>query len=291
MPFEMAELRNDPHEFALLFQGGVIRKFSFMDGVVTFGNLCGCMCAIATILAITDKNKNRRNKLILAAFFLFLGMTYSGTRTNNLMMPAALALFVLATLKNKTTLTTVFIAIMGFLFIMYAPVHNATITRMRSTFDSEDESLNVRTINRARIQPYIHSHPIGGGIAASGVEGMRFNPKHPLAGFPPDSGLLKLALDMGWTGLAITLFLYLAVLYQGIYYYFRMKNDEYRRYILAINCGFFAVVVTMYSQGSIGQIPNTFFYFAIMSLFRRLMDFDEREQGKNISLNPDLNYI
>ncbi|MFT3980388.1 MAG: O-antigen ligase family protein [Ferruginibacter sp.] len=291
MPFELAYLKNDPHEYALLFQGGVVRKFSFMDGVVTFGNLCGCMAGIATILAISEKDKKRRNKLILAAFVLFLGMSYSGTRTTTIMLPSAIALYVLATLKNRATLITVFITLMAVLFVIFAPIDNPTLNRMRTTFDSKDESLNVRTVNRASIQPYIHVHPIGGGVAASGIEGLRFNPKHPLAGFPPDSGLLRLALDLGWVGLAISLLLYLMMLYQGIYYYFRMKNEEYRRYIIAITCGFFAVVVTMYAQGSIGQIPNTFFYYAIMGLFKRLMEFDEKEQAKNVLNAQDLNYI
>lgn len=290
MPFELAYLKNDPHEYALLFQGGVVRKFSFLDGVVTFGNLCGCMAVIATILAMTEKEKKKRNRLILIAFILFLGMSYSGTRTTTIMLPAGIALYVLATLKNKATLVTVFVTFMAVLFIIFAPIDNPTINRMRTTFDSKDESLNVRTENRKRIQPYIYSHPIGGGVAASGVEGMRFNPSHELAGFPPDSGLLKLALDMGWIGLVLTLLLYLMMLYQGIYFYFKMRNVEYKRYTIAITAAFFAVVITLYAQVSIGPIPNVFFYYAMMGLFKRLMEFDEKYQ-QNLLEQKELNYI
>ncbi|RYE23730.1 MAG: O-antigen ligase domain-containing protein [Sphingobacteriales bacterium] len=277
-PFELNYLKNDPHEYALLFQGGVIRKFSFLDGVVTFGNLAGSMAVLTTILALTEKNKKRRNKLALVAWILFLGMSYSGTRTTTIMMPAGIALYVLTTLKNKATLMTLFVTIMAVLFVIFAPIDNPTLNRMRSTFDSKDESLNVRTLNRKRIQPYIYDHPMGGGIGASGVEGMRFNPSHPLAGFPPDSGLLKLALDMGWIGLALNILMYMMILYQGIYYYFKMRNEEYKRYVIAIACSLFSVMVTMFAQVSIGQIPNALFFYAVLALMKRLMEFDEKER-------------
>lgn len=289
-PFELNYLKNDPHEYALLFQGGVIRKFSFLDGVVTFGNLAGSMAVLATILALTEKNKKRRNRLAFVAVILFLGMSYSGTRTTTIMMPAGIALYVLTTLKNKATLMTLFVTIMGVLFVIFAPIDNPTLNRMRSTFDSKDESLNVRTLNRKSIQPYIYEHPMGGGIAASGVEGMRFNPGHPLAGFPPDSGLLKLALDMGWIGLALNILMYMMILYQGIYYYFRIRNEEYQRYVIAITCSLFSVMVTMFAQVSIGQIPNALFFYAVLALMKRLMEFDEKERP-SLTNKPELAYL
>lgn len=289
-PFELNYLKNDPHEYALLFQGGVIRKFSFLDGVVTFGNLAGSMAVLTLVLTLTEKDKKRKRKLAFVTWILFLGMSYSGTRTTTIMLPAGVALYVLTTLKNKATLMTLFITIMGVLFVMFAPIDNPTLNRMRSTFDSKDESLNVRTMNRKSIQPYIYDHPMGGGIAASGVEGMRFNPHHPLAGFPPDSGLLKLALDMGWIGLALNILMYLMILYQGIYFYFRFKNEEYKRYLIGITCCLFSVMVTMFAQVSIGQIPNAFFFYAVLALVKRLMEFDEKERTM-LPQKPELAYI
>lgn len=278
LPMELEHIKSDPHEFALLFQGGVIRKFSFMDGVVTFGNLCGGMSVLTLILALNETDKSRRWKLFGVFLIMYLGMSYSGTRTTTIMLPTGVALYVLMTLKNKATLITMFATIMTVMFIMFAPIDNPTLNRMRSTFDSKDESLNVRTMNRQAIQPYIHAHPMGGGVATSGVEGMRFNPGHPLAGFPPDSGLLKLALDLGPIGLSLNMLLYAMMMYQGIVYYFNMRNAEYKKYIVAITCAIFSMVVTMFAQVSIGQIPNTFFVYAVMGLFKRLMEFDENEQ-------------
>ena len=269
----------DPHEFGLLFQGGEIRKFSFLEGVVTFGNQCGSIALITLIFALNEKSKKLRYKYIIATIILYLGMSYSGTRTTTIMIPAGVALYILITLRNRATIMTLFITFLSLLFIMYAPIDNPTLNRMRSTFDTKDESLNVRNLNRKFIQPYIYANPFGGGVAACGVEGMRFNPRHPLAGFPPDSGLLKLALDMGWIGLITTMLPYLMFLYQGIYYYFKIENLEYKKYVVAIICSVFSVIVTLYSQVSIGQMPGMFFIFGIMSILKRIMEFDQKENA------------
>lgn len=277
LPMELSSL--DEREFGILYQGGVIRKFSFLEGVVTFGSLCGFMAVITIILAINEKVTKRKYQLGIISFFLFLGMAYSGTRTFSLMIPAGIALYVLMTLKHKATIFILFFLFLSVLFVMFAPIDNPTLNRMRSTFDTKDESLNVRTVNRRSIQPYIYTHPIGGGVASSGIEGLRFNPTHPLAGFPPDSQLLKLALDTGWIGLGLMILLFLMVMYQGIHYYFRIKSEEYKKYTVAVTCALFSVMITLYAQVTIGQMPTVFFIFGMMSIFKRLMEFDEKERG------------
>ena len=130
------------------------------------------MAVLTIILAINEKVRKRKYQLVFISFILFLGMTYSGTRTFNLMIPAGIALYVLMTLKNKATIMTLFIMLMSVLFVLFAPIDNPTLNRMRSTFDTKEESLNLRTVNRKSVQPYIYAHPIGGGVATSGVEGL-----------------------------------------------------------------------------------------------------------------------
>lgn len=272
----------DEHEWGLLFQGGTIRKFSFLEGVATFGCLCGSMAVITIILAINENEKRKKYILFFVSLILFLGMSYSGTRTTTVMLPAGIALYILMTLKNKATIITMVVTIFCLLFIILVPVDTPTLNRLRSTFDSKDESLNVRSINRKSIQPYIYEHPIGGGVATSGVDGRRFYPTHRLAGFPPDSGLLMLALDIGWIGLFVSILPFVMFLYQGIHYYFVIKNKQYKLYIAAITCSIFSVIVTLYAQVSIGNMPTVFFIFGVMSMFKRLMEFDKREHESKI---------
>ncbi|MEP7252216.1 MAG: O-antigen ligase family protein [Ginsengibacter sp.] len=279
LPMEINYIKSDPIEYKLMFQGGMLRKFSFLSDVVSFGVLSGSMAVVALILAINEKKNKRKYLLYFGAFIMTLGMFYSGTRTTTVILPAGIALYLFMTIQSKTTIVTLFATVLVAGFILYAPVDNAVLNRVRSTFNTQDASLNVRDVNRHYIQPYIYAHPIGGGIATTGTEGLQYNPNHVLAGFPPDSGLLKAALEMGYVGLAFTMFFYLVMLYQCIDYYFRIKNPEYKTYVVAIAAALFAMIVTQYAQVAIGQIPGAIFFFGTISMIKRLVEFDQAEQA------------
>lgn len=279
LPMEMRYIRSDPVEYQLMNQGGILRKFSFLSDVVSFGVLSGSMAVLTLIFAINEKNKKRKKQLFFMALIMAMGMSYSGTRTTTVIIPSGIALYLLMTIKSRTTLITLFVSVMIGFFIMFAPIDNPALNRIRSTFNSKDPSLNVRDVNRHYIQPYIYAHPIGGGIATSGVPGRRFNPSHRLAGYPPDSGLLQIAMEMGPIGLGLTLLFYLTILYQCIHYYFRMKNPRYKLYAVGVAATLFSIMITQYAQVSIGQIPGVFFYMSTISLIKRIKEFDDKEQN------------
>jgi hypothetical protein len=215
---------------------------------------------------------------------MLLGMSYSGTRTSNIILPVGIGLYIFMTIQRKTTMITMLASLMVVFFILFAPVNTPTLNRIRSTFNTDEASHNVRDVNRALIQPYIYTHPIGGGIATSGVDGLRFNRNHPLAGFPTDSGFLRVAIEQGWIGLALNILFFLVILYQGIHYYFIMRIKEYKTYVVAIICTLFSIIVTQYSQVSIGQFPGAIFFFSSLALIQRLKEFDFNERAiKSIS--------
>ena len=278
LPMELRYIQSDPLEYKLMYQGGMLRKYSFLSDVVSFGVLSGSMAVMTLIFAINEKQKKRKYILFIATIIMMLGMSYSGTRTTTVIVPSGVALYLLMTIKSRTTLITLFASILIAFVIMFAPIDNPSINRIRSTFNSNDPSLNVRDVNRHYIQPYIYTHPIGGGLATAGVPGRRFNPGHFLAGFPPDSGLLQIAMEQGYIGLGLSILLYLMILYQFIFYYFKMKNPEYKLYAVAFASALFSIMITQYAQVSIGQIPGVFFFMSSISLSKRLMEFDDKEQ-------------
>ncbi|RYG51109.1 MAG: O-antigen ligase domain-containing protein [Chitinophagaceae bacterium] len=275
LPMEMNYIMSVPGSYELLFQGGQLRKFSFLSDVVSFGVLAGSMATFTLVIAIYQKNRNRMALMIFMALIMLLGMAYSGTRTTTIILPAGIMLYGFLTIKSKTTVITLFCMTMIGLFLFFAPIYSSpTLNRMRTTFDSKDESMNLRERNRHYIQPYLHAHPLGGGIGTSGLLGAHFYPEHPLADFPTDSGLLRIGLESGWIGLIIWIFFNLAILWQGIYYYFRMKSRECKIFIAALLATLFPIIVTQYSQETIGQIPGAIFFFSALSLMKRLMEFD-----------------
>ncbi len=286
LSLEMNYIRNIPGAYEILNQGGQLRKFSFLADVVSFGVLAGCMALFTLLLAINEKNTKRKIWLFIFSIFMALGMAYSGTRTVTIIIPTGLALYCLLRIKHKTTLVTIFLAILGAIAVLFAPIYdNATLTRIRSTFDTEDPSLDVRNINRHYIQPYMQSHPLGGGIGTTNGAGLYNHPGHPLAGFATDSGFLKEGLEIGWIGLFLVILFDLSILYQGINYYFKMKDTQLKLYVVVILCTLFANIVTQYAQETVGQFPFAIFFFSSLSLMKRLLEFDKEKRNTSPALD------
>lgn len=276
LPGERSYIMDNPVLYGLAFQGGQIRKFSFLSDVVQFGVFTGAMSIVTTILAINEKRPKKRLLLSFVSLIMILAMTYSGTRTTTFILPLGISLYILMTIRNKTTLVTIFGGLMVVLFVLFAPIYsNKTLNRVRTSFESDDPSLNVRDVNRHYIQPYIYKHPFGGGIGTTGAAGYAKDPTHYLANFPPDSGFLKAAVETGWISLVIMIVWYLTLLYYYIYTAFRIRNQEFKIYAIALACCLLGMVMTQYSQVSIGQMPMIIFFISVNALSKRLLEFQK----------------
>ncbi|MEO5966725.1 MAG: O-antigen ligase family protein [Ferruginibacter sp.] len=284
LPMEMNFIMSVPGQFDLMNQGGNIRKFSFLSDVVSFGVICGSTAVLTLLIAIYTKKPRVKYTLIFFSMIMLLGMAYSGTRTTTVILPIGFIMYGFLTIQSKKTLITLFLGSIMALVVFFAPIYsNATLNRMRTTFDSKDESLNLRERNRHYIQPYLVSHPVGGGIGTTGELGAAEFPDHPLAKFPTDSGFLRIGLEMGWIGLIAWVFFNLAILWQSVIYYFRMKDPELKLIMVAFISCIFPILVIQYSQESIGQFPGSVFFFSVLSLMKRLLEFDEGKLSVNLN--------
>jgi O-Antigen ligase. len=272
--FELDYINSDPKMAALYASdvGGDYRKFSSLTDPTAFGILMAAMAVLNIILIVTTKfNLQRFLLLAIGSMFLLMSMGYSGTRTAVAALAGGVAMYILMTLNNPKTLVFAALAFMGFVVIIYGPIYgNPTINRIRSTFEfNEDPSMDVRNVNRHRIQPYLQSHPFGGGLGTTGGEAgevsLTSSHNHPLAGFPSDSGFLKMALEFGWIGLIIQLTAFFIVLQQGVHAYFASKRPEYKRYYLVAVIVLFCYMLAHYAQVAIGAIPGAFLFYAMIA--------------------------
>jgi len=256
-------LNSDPNIKLLLFIGGQWRKFSIYNDPVAFSYnmvVSGLLC-LGILTGPISKNK----KIIIASIALLclLSMLYSGTRGAFVLPPVALVMFAILKFNKQ-----VMIAGMGFMLIMaaaiFVPTSNSTLYRFQTAFKpSEDASFNVRKFNQKRIQPFIQTHPMGGGLGATGTWGQRFAPNSMLAQFPPDSGYVRVAVELGWVGLFIFCLLVFTILRVGIHHYFAIKDPELKSYCLAMVLIIFAYHIGNYPQEAIVQFPsNVYFYLA-----------------------------
>ena len=276
--FEKAWYASDPLRLSFLFINGHLRKVAIFPDPVTFSYnmvVASAMCICFFMLEIS-----KTKKIILGCLipFYLLTMLYSGTRGAYVLLPGALAL--LAILKfNRKILFSVLTAGFMLVVVIFMPTSNATIKRFQSAFNpSADASFNVRAENQHKIKPYILSHPIGGGLGSVGIWGRRFAPNSMLAKFPPDSGYVRVAVEMGWIGLLLFCTLMFVILYTGINYYFLIKNPELKVYCLAMVLVLFIYNIGNYPQQALVQYPSNILFYLAAALLNVTMRLDIAER-------------
>jgi cell division protein FtsW (lipid II flippase) len=229
------------------------------------------MAATANILLIVIGNEKFSSKTVIYLILMIIclmGLAFSGTRTAYLAFAAGAAFYLLITINKRTTKILGMILLLSFGFIMFVPIYsNPTLNRIKSAFDLDNEaSLNVRDENRKSIQPYLHSHPFGGGPGTTSGSGMKYNPNHILAGFETDSGYLKIATELGWIALILLLMQYFLIIKEGLQIYFKTNKKEIKILILGCLVCIFTFVVAQYAQVAVGQIPDSFLFFAAAAI-------------------------
>lgn len=276
LPFEQRFLNSDPKYKALLYIAGRWRKFSIYSDPVAFSyNM-----VISSILCITMMFNPikiwKRIFLGLCAFFMIWAMIFSGTRGAYVLLPAALLLLALLKMTNIQVLIIAGAASMILGILIYVPTSNYNLIRFQSAFKpSNDASFNVRAINQKRIQPYIQDHPFGAGLGAVSLTGKQMVKHSVLTGFAPDSGYVRVAVELGWVGLLLFCTLFFVVVTSGINSYIKIKDPELKNYCLAMTLIAFAIAVGSYPQEATVQFPTSIYFYlvvAIITITRQLHD-------------------
>lgn len=275
---------SDPRIYQLFsLPGNQVRKFSFFTDPANFGTLMAATGLGTLIMAFGPFPKFERISMFVMSIFIFLGMSYSGTRTAYVMVPAGIALYILMNLNKRKAQILAVASTFIFLAILYVPIYgNVTLNRVRSAFQppSDDASYNIRTIHRHFIQPYIYTHPFGGGVNTAGGNGLKYNPDHYLAHFPPDSAYLSVAVELGWVGLIISFSFLFMILFYGVHYFFKCKNPELKTYYSVLVVILFSLLVGAYAQYTYSNIPQVFYFYVFIALIIKLQEFDTPELTK-----------
>ncbi len=282
--FEMELILADPHGFGLIFVGGEFRKFSTMSDPSTFGIMMAICAVFFLIIGLNEKKSAHKNLLLVGSLIMILAMAYSGTRTAYATIIAGIAFFILLNFEKKSTRLFGLIASLLFAILLFAPFYGGnTIARFRSTFmGAKDESYNVRIQSRAFIQPYIRSHPIGGGLGTTGFSGAKEHPGHYLANFQPDSSYVKRAAETGWIGLAIICILYYLTLKAGLRSYFQARGERNKVFAAACVTSLFAFYVAEFAQVAIGGVADVVVYYPILAVILKLKYYDKDTETNSV---------
>ncbi|MBE7175236.1 MAG: O-antigen ligase family protein [Mucilaginibacter polytrichastri] len=275
LPFEKRWLYGPEVILTLFLVDGHLRKFSLLDSPTNFGLLMATMGAFLLILLTGKYNFRKKLILIVMIAAMLLGMAFSGTRTAYVMLPAGLGLFFIMNINKISTIIIGVVCALGMAFVLYGPIKEKNIDRIRSAFNpGEDASYNVRDINRAKIQPVIHSHPFGTGITTMGSAGLKFNPNSGIAGFPPDSEYVKSAVETGYVGYFVYLAFYAAVLITTVNRFFSCRDRNIQVLYAAIAAAFFTMILGNYSQETANMFPNDVYLYLLLAFSASLYKFD-----------------
>lgn len=276
--FEWAWMNASPDRLQLYLIWGKLRKFSMLSDPSSFGLFMAFSCLACIVLAMGPFKTSYRIGLGALAFAMFLSMSYSGTRTAMAMVAIGIAFFIVMTLRNKKTIMVAGAMVIVLAGVLLGPFYGGTVNRIRSTFNpSDDASMAVRDNKRVRLQEYIRSHPIGGGLATTGQMGVKYSAGHYLAGgWDPDSGYLLTALEMGWIGLIIFQVFFFMIMLRGIKNYFEMDDPLLKTMTLTYIVPFLALSVAHFTQDALFQKPVNLLVIVTYALVVKLPSFQKK---------------
>ncbi len=265
-PFEKRWLDMGGAETHILF--GKLRVFSFYSDAGQFGASQGHSGVVFGILALFKKgNFKLKSFFIFVALAGFFGMLISGTR-GAIAVPAIGGIMFLILKKNlKVLIIGGVLGIAVYVFFAHTTLGqgNAEIRRMRTAFDPNEASLQVRLANQNKLKGYLASRPMGGGVGATGNWGQRFTPHTFLANTATDSWYVMIWSDTGAIGLTYYLIMLFFILGTGAYnVMYKLKDDWLKAKIAALTCGMAGIMMASYGNGVFGQMPTGMLMYVSM---------------------------
>lgn len=258
----------------LVFNYGRWRAIGSIGSPAQFGILMGVISMLCLPLLVAVRAVWVRVLLLVVSGTTLIAMVYSGTRSAFIIIPVFYLMWVLLA-RQRAMYASLVVAAVAFFALATMPSNNYHIQRIQSVFKaSEDKSYQTRARNRQMIFPWILAHPIGGGLGSTGVWGQRFTPGTFLALFAPDSGLIRVAVELGWVGLLFFLWLYAKIIWEGI----RKSRHVQDAGLKAVATGIIAVVppllIVEWGQEVIGVFPMSILFWMLIAILFRAIALD-----------------
>jgi putative inorganic carbon (hco3(-)) transporter len=271
---EKAWVYADKKRFELYYQWGQLRIPSFCFDPTTFGILMACFSMLCVALIAGPTNRGQKIWLSIMIFCAMLAMAYTGTRTAYVLVPVGGIFYAGMIFNRKVVMVAGFFLLIGSAFIAKSS-SNGIVFRIQSAFrPTEDQSMNLRLENQKKIQPFIQTHPMGGGLGSCGQWGKRFNPDSELSKFPHDSSFVRMGVELGWIGLLLYALFHYFVLHTGLYYFIRCRDPWIKAVYAGITTWCFMLTVACYAQEAILQLPMNVIYNIFLAILVTLKNFD-----------------
>ena len=253
----------------ILNAGTLIRYFSTFSDAANYG--CHAAGAAVAFIIIGTTSKIKKDKLFffIVASAVIWGMFQSGTRTATFTLAAGLLTYVFLSKSFKIAVPfSIIFSIIAFMLIFTKIGDgNQQIRRMRSAFDKDDASANVRDINKKKKKKYIKDAPWGIGIGMSGANIPANNKYNKLSTIPPDSEYVFIWVHTGPIGITVFL-ISMAIMWCGAcrIILFKLKNKSLIGIGAAFCSAFVSIQLGAYANQVLYQYPNGLTFFGGLAI-------------------------
>lgn len=282
----------DPWEKAWLDGGGAVthilfgklRIFSFLSDAGQFGANQAYTGVVAIIVSLVEKNRSRKIFFLIVGIMGLYGMLLSGTRGSISIPLAGFGLYFILKKNKAVMISGFFLMLIVFIFFKYTLIgqDNQQIRRMRSAFDPNDASLQVRLENQKKLKVYLATRPMGGGIGHAGVKAQKYLPNAFLSNVATDSWYVLIWAEQGIIGLSLHLFILFYILIKASYLImFRIRDPIVKIKMAALASGMFGVMVASYGNAVLGTMPTGMLIYTSMAIMLNAEVFDKDAVSKD----------
>jgi O-antigen ligase len=146
---------------------------------------------------------------------------------------------------------------------------------MRSAFDPNDASFQVRLENQRTLSVYLASRPFGGGIGQAGVKAKKYLPNAYLSQIATDSWYVMIWAEQGIVGLLLHLFILLYIVIKASGRIMNKIRDPILKIkMAALTSGMVGVMVASYGNAVLGTLPTGVLIYMSMALMLSSEKFD-----------------
>jgi hypothetical protein len=243
---------------------GIIRYFGTFTDAANFGINMAATSVAFYVIAITNKVKKYKIVFGIVGVLSTWAMFQSGTRTAIFCMMAGFMVFLILSKSVKiiVPVSIVFGLFIGMLIFTNIGQGNNQIRRMRSAFNPEDASANVRTINQATMKKYMKDAPWGIGIGMQTSHIPARNKFKLLSTIPPDSEYVFIWIRTGKIGITWFIICNILALFGACYIVlFKIKNRSLMGIGAAWCSAFTALHLGGYGNQILMQFPNIVIFY------------------------------
>lgn len=249
--------------------GGSIRYFSFFSDAANYGCHIAAAAVAFYIVAITTKTKKDKILFLTAAILCTYGFFLSGTRTGLLCFLVGVAFYVVLSKSFKIAIPVAILGGSFFFILAFTQIGqgNMQIRRMRTAFNKDDASANVRDINKQALKKYLRDAPFGLGMNID-INNIPANHKYKIVTqTASDSTYVYLWEYTGIIGTCFFAFINILILLGGCYItLFRLHRASVQGIGGAFCCAFISIQTGGYANNILLQYPNILIFYGGMTI-------------------------